>query len=87
MNLFTTAKISPQGKVNAEDLKRVANQALIFFAAPILIYFGQLSGTLAQHGVVLPKDFVPTLMTVGAIEGWFVGIVINFFLKLNNGKQ
>ncbi len=87
MFLFTTKKISPQGKVNETDLRKIARDTMIFLAAPALIYFGQLSGTLAQNGVILFPDLVPTLLTIGAIEGWAIGIAINFFLKLKDGNK
>lgn len=87
MNIFTTAKVSPVGTVNKADLQKIARDTFVFFAAPILTYFGQLSGTLSQKGVLLFSDFVPTLITIGAIEGWAIGIGINFFLKLNDGKK
>lgn len=85
--LYTQAKVSPQGTVNKADLQKIARDAAIFLAAPILVYFGQLSGTLGQKGVVLIPDLAPTLGTIGAMEGWFIGVVINFFLKLNDSKK
>lgn len=86
MILFTTDKVSPAGKVNIEDIKKIAKYTAIFFAAPILIYLAQLTGTLSQNGVLFGSDFLPNVQTVGAIEGWGVGILVNFFLKLRDGK-
>lgn len=86
-DLYTTAKVSPQGQVNKADLKKIMRDTVIFFAAPILTYVGQLSGTLANNGVILVPDLVPTLLTIGAIQGWAIGIVVNFFLKFNDGTK
>ncbi len=87
MSLFTNAKISPEGQINATDLKKISRDTLIFLAAPLLMYFGQLSGTLSQHSVILLPDLIPTILTIGAIEGWAIGIVINFLLKLSDGSK
>ncbi len=87
MELYTTAKVSPPGKVNKADLKKIARDTAIFFAAPILVYFGQLSGVLAQNKVIVWPDLVPSIGTIGAIEGWAIGIAINFFLKLRDGSK
>lgn len=87
MKLFTEAKVSPVGQVNKKDLAKILRDTLIFFAAPILIYFGQLSGTLTNNGVITMSDLLPTLVTLGAIQGWFIGIAINFFLKLQDGSK
>lgn len=84
---FTTAKISPEGKLNVTDLRKIFRDTLIFFAAPILMYLAQLSGTLALNKIILFPDLVPTLLTIGALEGWAIGIVINFILKLQDGTK
>lgn len=87
MIFFSESKISPVGKVNEKDLKKILRDTLVFFAAPIVMYLGQLSGSLSQNGVILLTDFVPSLMTIGAVEGWALGIAINFFLKLSDGGK
>lgn len=87
MNLYTEAKVSPVGKVNAADLKKIALNTAQFFSAPALIYFAQLMGTLNTNHFLLIPDFIPGLMTVGAIEAWAIGIAVNFFLKFNDGKK
>lgn len=87
MVLYSEAKISPVGKVNERDLKKIARDTAIFFAPVILIYLGQVQGTLNQNNIILLNDFIPNLMTIGAIEGWAIGIVINFFLKLRDGGK
>lgn len=87
MNIFTQAKVSPVGKVNIVDIQNIVRSTAIFFAAPILIYLAQLTGTLTQSHIILGNEFLPNTMTVGAIEGWAVGIAINFFLKLRDGSK
>lgn len=87
MNIFTNAKVSPAWKLNIADLRKITRDTLIFFAAPILTYVGQLSGTLSQNHIVLVHDLVPSFVTIGAIEGWAIGIAINFFLKLKDGTK
>lgn len=84
---FTDAKTSKVGFVNKEDIKKIIRDTIIFFAAPLLMYAGQLSSTLALKHIILGPDFVPNLTTIGTIEGWAIGIVINYLLKLNNGKE
>lgn len=84
---YSEAKVSPVGKVNDKDLKKIARDTAIFFAAPALIYLAQVQGTLAQNSIVLLPDLIPNSYTIGAIQGWVVSIAINFFLKLSDGKK
>lgn len=84
---YTEAKVSPVGKLNKKDIKKVLRDTAIFFAAPALMYLGQIQGTLAQNQLVLAHELIPNLVTIGAIEGWAIGIAINFFLKLNDGSK
>jgi hypothetical protein len=87
MILYTDNKVSPVGKVNKADLLKIGRDTLIFFLAPTLMYVAQLSGTLSNNGVILLADLAPTLATIGAIQGWMIGVVINFTLKLQNGSK
>ncbi len=87
MILFSEAKISPKGTVNTKDLKKILRDTLIFFGAPILMYLSQLMGTLNVNKVLLLPDFIPTILTIGAMEGWLIGIAINFFLKFQDGTK
>ena len=84
MMLYTDKAVSPRWTVNKADLIKILRDTAIFFGAPTLMYLGQLSGTLTQHGVLKLPDLTPTVMTIGAIEGWAISIAINFFLKLND---
>lgn len=87
MNLYTESKISPRGKVNLADIKSILKNTLIFFAPAVLIYLGQLQGAFSNSGVFSLQDLVPSQVTIGSIYGWFLGIVINVFLKFNNGSK
>ncbi len=87
MNIYSKAKISPSGKVNEKDLKKIARDTAIFFAAPSLMYLAQLTGSLNANHILYFHDFIPNSMTIGTIEGWAIGILINFFLRLNNSKE
>jgi len=87
MDLYTEKKVSPKGKVNKTDLKKILRYTVIFFAAPTLIYLAQLQGTLSHNGDLSLVDFAFSKETRGAIYGWGLGIAINFFLRLNNNKQ
>lgn len=87
MILFTNNKVSPQWKVNPAEIKKIAIVTAIFFAAPVIMYLGQLQGTLSTNHIIYLNDFVPNAVTIGAIEGWAIGIAINFFLKLKDGKK
>lgn len=87
MDIYTEKKVSPVGQVNKSDLKKIARDTAIFFAAPILTYLAQLTGSLNQNGVVGISDLTPSLVTIGSVQGWFFGIVVNFFLKLSDGKK
>ena len=87
MFLYSNQKNSPAGSVNKADLKKIATDTVIFFAAPLLMYVAQLNGTLGNNGFLNGVDFIPTTATIGAIQGWFIGIVINFILKLRDGNK
>ena len=74
---------SEKGKLNWNDIKQIAKWTAIFFAAPVLMYLAQLEGQL-DKGVI--TTLIPNANTIGAIEGWALGILINFFLSLKEGK-
>lgn len=88
MNIFTTAKISPSGKLNIEDIRRVAYNALVFISPAALIYLTQVLGILQGNGHVIGwGDFIPSNFTLGAIASWFISTCIDFFRKLQDGKR
>lgn len=85
MLFWTNKKVSPVGTVNKLDLESIAKSTVIFLAAPALLYLGQLQGDLSNNQII--TSFYPNLVTVGAIQGWLLGVVINFFLKFTNGSK
>ena len=75
------------GQVNKTDLKKIAWDTVIFFAPAILIYLGQIQGTLTNNGILIFRDLIPSAITLGAIYAWLIGILINIFLKLRDGRK
>jgi len=75
---------SKQWTINNRDIKDIIKWTAIFFAAPILIYFAQITADLETNKII--TTLVPNAVTIGAIESWAVGIAINFFLSLKKGK-
>lgn len=75
MNIYTTAKISPAGKVNITDLKKWGWNLLLFTAPSLALFFGQLHAGVdwkIASGVAL-------LALYGAIA--------DFLKKLADGKK
>lgn len=87
MDLYTSKKVSPKGKINKRDLKKIARDTVIFFAPACLVYLGQLQGDLARSGTLALMDLVPSSVTLGAIYGWGLGIAINFFLRFQSSSE
>lgn len=72
--IFTTAKVSPSGTLNKEDLKKIGWNLLIFVAPTLAIFFGQLA-----LGVDWKMAFPVALLA-------FWQALADFFKKLNAGK-
>ncbi len=87
MNLWSNAKISPVGKVNEKDIKKILLDTLRFFSAPVVMYLLQVQGTLMSSGGLGFKDLIPSAITLGAIYGWGLGILLNVFLKFRDGTK
>ena len=87
MILFTNNKVSKVWQLNPDELKKIAKYTAIFFAAPVLMYLVQLQGDMNSNGIITLKDMAPNAITIVAIQGWFLGIVINFFLGLSKGSK
>lgn len=66
---------SQQWKINWEDIKRVAKNALIFLAPVAIIEL-----TLLQQGVNDPH------MYAVSFEVWALGVALDFFRKLKGGN-
>lgn len=86
MIFFSNAKISPQGKINVQDLKNVGHNALVFLAPLGVVYLLQLSGAL-QNGTLSWSSLIPTAATTGAIQLYCVNTLLDFFRKLQDGKK
>lgn len=75
---------SKKWTINWQDVKHIIKWTAIFFAAPILMYLAQLTADLNTNKII--TTLVPSTLTIGAIEGWALGIAINFFLSLQKDK-
>lgn len=72
--IYTTAKVSPKGMLNKEDLKKIGWNLLIFVAPTLSIFFGQLALGV-DWKIALP---------VALLALWQA--LADFFKKLNVGK-
>lgn len=69
---FTTSKVSPVGKLNIGDLKKMGFNALVFSAPVLAVFFAQL-----QMGV----DLKAASLVAAAV---LYGLLADYFKKLNN---
>jgi len=74
MSIFTTAKVSPTGKLNPEDLKKIGWNILLFAAPTLAVFFTQLS--LGVHW----KMALPVALLA------FWSTAADFFKKLKSGN-
>jgi len=72
--LFSEAKISPRGKVNAEDLKKWGINFLKFVAPTLVIFFNLLS-----QGVGIEKAYPVAILAL-------YQSLADIFGKLQSGK-
>ena len=72
MSIISEAKVSPVGKVNEADIKKLAWNALIFSAPALVVFFVQL-----QLGVQLKDALLVAALTL-------YGLLADFFKKLQN---
>lgn len=70
MTILSKAVVAPVGKVNADDLKKMAWNVLVFTAPAVAVFFAQLALGVA------PKD----ALLVAALA--FYGIIADFLKKL-----
>lgn len=75
MSIFTTAKISPAGKVNMTDLKKWGWNLLLFTAPALALFFGQL-----QAGVDWKVASGVALLAL-------YGAIADFLKKLKDGSK
>lgn len=83
--IYTTAAVSPTGKVNAEDLQQVLRNMWVFLAPLALVYFLQLNGVL-QHGALKLADLIPNQTTWGAAQLYLVNAGMDLARKFQNNK-
>ena len=86
IDLFTTSKISPSGKLNEADLKRWGRNLLVFLAPLGVIYLLQLSASL-QNGALSLESLIPNPTTQGGIELYLINGVLDIFRKLQDSKR
>lgn len=83
---FSEAKISPRGKLNAEDLQKMWKNALIFLTPTITLYAAQLIASLNAHTILGLFDLIPNSFVIGAFEGYLISTGLDYLKKLNDGK-
>ena len=84
---LSEAKIAPKGKLNAEDLKKMGRNMLIFLTPTFMLYGGQLIGAINDHTVLSLTDLVPSAFVVGAFEGYLISTLLDYLKKLNDGPK
>lgn len=82
--IYTTAKISPLWKVNKEDLKRWAQNMMVFTAPLFIVYLLQLNATLQNNGFLGKFDFIPNLATIGAIQLYLINTFLDLMRKFTD---
>lgn len=75
VDLYSEAKISPKGKVNAADLREWGWNLIKFTAPALAVFFGQLA-----LGVEWKKAGLVALLAL-------YGAVADLFKKFNDGKK
>lgn len=70
--LFTKSKISPKGKINIADLKKIGLNAIVFSAPALVVFFSQLSMGVEPKAALLVALLI------------FWGLLADFFKKLKN---
>ena len=80
MSIITTQKISPSGKLNAEDLKKWGMNGLKFVAPTLVIFFSLLSQGVGVLGAGITTAGI--LNKIGALDG-----VKNWWNTPTNGQQ
>ena len=85
-DLYTEKKVSPKGQVNKDDLKKWGRNLLVFLAPLAVIYLLQLYAVL-QNGFLSLTDFIPSQITLGAIELYVVNALLDLFRKFTDSKK
>ncbi|MDO8554362.1 MAG: hypothetical protein Q7S22_06135 [Candidatus Micrarchaeota archaeon] len=75
MELYTTAKVSPKGKLNIEDFKNIGVNILKFTAPALGVFFAQLAMGVEIKAAALVAAFA------------LYALLSDFFKKFNDGKK
>ena len=84
---FTEAKNSKAGFLNQEDLHKLCKNMLIFLTPTLVLYGGQLLGSLNSHTVLSLADLIPSSFVIGAFEGYLISTFMDYLKKLNAGGK
>lgn len=78
---------SKGGSLNKQDLAKQAKAAVVWSAAPILMYLTAVLGViqLQGHHFVL-KDLVPSDITIGGIVAWALMQVQGLIIRWSRGS-
>lgn len=77
---------SKKFRLNKKDIKDQLHSAFVWLAPLGILYVAQLSGSLAEKKVLGFADLVPNLMTISAIQLYFVNQLFGLFRKAMAGK-
>ena len=78
--------MSDKYNLNKNDFSLQMKQALVWLAPLLLVYITQLQGTLQANNGLSIKDFIPTQMSLGAMELYIVNQLYGLFNKWKSGK-
>lgn len=74
-DIYTTAKVSPKGKLNLGDLKSLGNNVIKFTAPALGVFFAQLALGVDPKAAALVALYI------------LYGLLADFFKKLNDAKK
>lgn len=78
--------MSDKYTLNREDVIKQLRACIVWLAPLMILYFAQLSGTIADKKVLAWADFVPNSMTVGAVQLYIINQAYGLFQKFVAGK-
>jgi len=84
---LSKAGISPKGKLNRKDIKKILRNMLIFITPTLVLYLAQLQGVLGDNITLTLADLIPSTYVIGAFEGYLISTVIDYLTKLNDGTK
>ena len=84
---LSKAGISPKGKLNRKDIKKILRNMLIFITPTLVLYLAQLQGVLGDNITLTLADLIPSTYVIGAFERYLISTVIDYLTKLNDGTK